>query len=142
MSIQVPSSQALHTSKSIMSEQDNAVIGKRALQTLIETLASQGIKCHIKVHKKDNTLVTQYYARVGDSLVPVGHAEQRKLLDPVPLVEYSLNYYLKDDPAYYSYVIMAYCHADAIDAAQAYLKQRRAAQAVLVDSEDNFIWDD
>ena len=124
-----------------MSEQDNAVVTKRALQTLIETLAAQGIKCHIKVHKRDNTLVTQYYARLGDSLVPIGHADTRKLTSVVPLVEYSLNYYLKDEPAEYSYTIMAYCTADAIEAAHAYLKYRGAAQAMLVDSEDNFIWE-
>ena len=140
MTIQV-SNQALHTSKSIMSEQHNAVVGKRALQTLIETLASEGIKCHIKVHKRDNTLVTQCYARIGDTLVPVGHADTRKLSALSPLAEYSLNYYLEDSPAEYSYVIMAYCTADAVEAAHAYLKQRRVTQAMLVDSEDNFIWE-
>ena len=140
MTIQV-SNQGLHTSKSIMSEQDNAVVTKRALQTLIETLASHGIKCHIKVHKKDNNLVTQYYARLGDSLVPIGHADTRKLSKPALLVEYSLSYYLADDPTEYWYSIMAYCHEDAIEACAAYLSQRRATQAMLVDSEDNFIWE-
>lgn len=140
MTIQV-SNQALHTSKSIMSEQDNAVIGKRALQTLIETLTREGIKCHIKVAKKDNMLVTQYYARVGDSLVPIGHADARKLSKMSPLAEYSLNYYLKDAPNENSYTIMAYSHADATEAAYAFCRSSSVSQAVLVDSEDNFIWE-
>lgn len=131
----------LHTSKALMSEQDNAVVGKRALQTLIETLAGRGIKCHIKVHKKDNMLVTQCYARIGYSLVPIGHADIRDLANLSPLAEYSLNYYLKDDPAEYSYDIVAYCKADAIEAAAAFCSNRNVTPAMLVDSEDNFIWE-
>lgn len=133
--------QALHDAKSLMTEQDNATICKRALQTLVETLRNQGIKCHIKVHKKDNTLVTQSYARIGDTLVPIGHASTRRFASPTPLVEYSLNYYLKDASTEYSYDIVAYCKADAIEAAAAFCSNRNVTHAMLVDSEDNFIWE-
>ena len=136
-----PSNTVLHMNRSIMSENDSAVIEKRALQDLIEVLNAEGIKCRAAISKRDNVLVTQYYARIGGTLVPIGHADTRKLTAVSPLGEYSLNYYLKDSPAKYGYTIMAYCQADATEAASAFCKNRHVSQATLVDIEDNFVWE-
>ena len=136
-----PSNTVLHMNRSIMSEQDSAVIEKRALQDLIETLNANGIKCHAAISKRDNVLVTQYYARVGSNIIPIGHPHKKKLRKMSEMKEYTLKYYLIGFPEEYHYNIMAFCDADAIEAAKAYCTPRNISQSVLADFEDNFVWE-
>lgn len=141
MSNNVPSNTVLHMSRSIMSENDSAVIEKRALQDLIETLNTNGIKCHAAISKRDNLLVTQYYARVGNNIIPIGHPHKKKLRKMSEMKEYTLQYYLVGHPEEYHYTIMAFFKSDAIEAAEAYCMHRNISQATLVDNEDNFVWE-
>ena len=137
------SNTVLHMSRSVMSEQARATIEKRALQDLIETLNANGIKCHAAVSKRDNVLRTQYYARIGSSIVPIGTPSVKTLTTVTEFREYNLEYYTKGASDQYSYTIMALCDADAVEAAKAYCSMRSTSigQATLVDSEDNFIWE-
>ena len=137
----MPSNTVLHMNRSIMSENDSAVIEKRALQDLIETLNANGIKCHAAISKRDNVLVTQYYARVGNNVIPIGHPHKKKLRKMSGMKDYTLMYYLIDFPEEYHYNIMAFCDADAIEAAKAHCAGRTTSQATLVDAEDNFVWE-
>lgn len=137
----MPSNTVLHMNRSIMSENDSAVIEKRALQDLVETLNSNGIKCHAAISKRDNVLVTQYYARVGSNIIPIGHPHRKKLRKMSEMKEYTLKYYLIDFPEEYHYNIMAFCDADATEAAKAHCAGRTTSQATLVDAEDNFVWE-
>lgn len=141
MSNTTPSNTVLHMNRAIMSEQDSAVIEKRALQDLLETLNANGIKCHVAISKRDNLLVTQYYARVGMNVIPIGHPYKKKLQKMSEMREYTLEYYLIDRPEQYHYSIMAFCDADAIEAAKAHCAGRTTSQATLVDAEDNFVWE-
>ena len=141
MSNTTPSNTVLHMNRAIMSEQDSAVIEKRALQDLLETLNANGIKCHAAVSKRDNLLVTQYYARVGMNVIPIGHPYKKKLQKMSEMKEYTLEYYLIDRPEQYHYSIMAFCDADAAEAAKAYCTPRNISQAVLAGAEDNFVWE-
>ena len=141
MSNTTPSNTVLHMSRAIMSEQDSAVIEKRALQDLIETLNAEGIKCHVAISKRDNLLVTQYYARVGMNVIPIGHPYKKKLQKMPEMKEYTFKYYLIDCPEEYHHNIMAFCDADAIEAAKAYCTPRNISQSVLADAEDNFVWE-
>ena len=141
MSNITPSNTVLHMSRAIMSEQDSAVIEKRALQDLLETLNANGIKCHAAVSKRDNLFVTQYYARVGSNNIPIGHPYTKKLQEMSEMKEYTLEYYIVDCPEEYHYNIMAFCAADATEAAKAYCSPRKISQATLVDSTDEFIWE-
>ena len=141
MSNTTPSNTVLHMSRAIMSEQDSAVIEKRALQALIETLNANGIKCHAAVSKRDNLLVTQYYARVGMNVIPIGHPHKKRLQKMPEMMEYTLKYYLIGFHEEYHYTIMAFCDADAIEAAKAYCTPRNISQAVLAGAEDNFVWE-
>ena len=136
-----PSNTVLHMNRSIMSENDSAVIEKRALQDLIEVLNAEGVKCHAAISKRDNLLVTQYYARVGNNIIPIGHPHKKKLRKMSEMKEYTLKYYLIDSPEEYHYTIMAFCDSDAVEAANAYCTPRRISQSVLADSEDNFVWE-
>ena len=133
-----PSNTVLHMNRSIMSENDSAIIEKRALQDLVETLNSNGIKCHAAISKRDNLLVTQYYARVGSNIIPIGHPHKKKLRKMSEVREYTLKYCLINCPEEYHYSIMAFCDADAAEAAKAYCTHRNISQSVLVDVEDNF----
>lgn len=137
----VPSNTVLHMNRSVMSENDSAIIEKRALQDLIEKLNANGIKCHAAISKRDNLLVTQYYARVGCNIIPIGHPHKKKLRKMSEMKEYTLKYYLIDCPEEYHYSIMAFCDADATEAANAYCTPRNISQSVLADSEDNFVWE-
>ena len=141
MSNTTPSNTVLHMSRAIMSEQDSAVIEKRALQDLLETLNANGIKCHVAISTRDNLLVTQYYARVGSNIIPIGHPHKKKLQKMSEMKEYTLEYYLIDRPEQYHYSIMAFCDADAAEAAKAYCTPRNISQAVLAGAEDNFVWE-
>ena len=141
MSNTTPSNTVLHMSRAIMSEQASAVIEKRALQDLLETLNANGIKCHVAISKRDNLLVTQYYARVGSNIIPIGHPYKKKLQKMSEMEEYTIKYYLLDFPEEYHYTLMAYCDADAIEAAKAHCAGRTTSQATLVDAEDNFVWE-
>ena len=136
-----PSNTVLHRSRSNMSENDSAVIEKRALQNLIETLNANGIKCHAAISKRDNLLVTQYYARVGCNIIPIGHPHRKKLREVSDMKDYTLMYYLTDFPEEHHYAVMASCDADAIEAAKAHCAGRTTNQATLVDAEDNFVWE-
>ena len=136
-----PSNTVLHMNRSIMSENDSAVIEKRALQDLIETLNANGIKCHAAISKRDNLLVTQYYARVGNNIIPIGHPHRKKLRKMPEMMEYTLKYYLIGFPDEYHYSIMAFCDADAAEAAKAYCTPRNISQSVLAGAEDNFVWE-
>ena len=137
----VPSNTVLHMNRSIMSENDSAIIEKRALQDLIEKLNANGIKCHAAISKRDNLLVTQYYARVGCNIIPIGHPHKKKLLKMSVMKEYTIKYYLIGCLEEYHYTIMAFCDADAVEAAKAYCTPRKISQATLVDNEDNFVWE-
>ena len=137
----MPSNTVLHMNRSIMSENDSAVIEKRALQDLIETLNANGIKCHAAISKRDNLLVTQYYARVGNNIIPIGHPHRKKLRKMSEMKEYTLKYYLIGFPDEYHYTIMAFCDADAAEAATAYCTPRNISQSVLAGAEDNFVWE-
>ena len=137
----VPSNTVLHMNRAIMSEQDSAVLEKRALQDLLETLNANGIKCHVAISKRDNLLVTQYYARVGMNVIPIGHPYKKKLQKMSEMREYTLEYYLIDCPEQYHYSIMAFCDADAAEAAKAYCTPRNISQAVLAGAEDNYVWE-
>ena len=137
----VPSNTVLHMNRSVMSENDSAIIEKRALQDLIEKLNANGIKCHAAISKRDNLLVTQYYARVGCNIIPIGHPHRKKLREMSEMKEYTLMYYLIDFPEEYHYAVMAFCDADAIEAARAHCAGRTTSQATLVDAEDNFVWE-
>ena len=136
-----PTNTVLHMNRSIMSEQDSAVIEKRALQDLIETLNVNGIKCHAAISKRDNLLVTQYYARVGSNIIPIGHPYKKKLRNMSEMKEYTLKYFLVNTTEEYHYTIMAFCDSDAVEAAKAYCAPRNISQSVLTDSEDNYVWE-
>ena len=131
----------LHMHRSLMPENAIETIERRALQDLIETLNAEGIKCHAAISKRENLLVTQYYARVGDSLIPIGHPRKKKLRTMSEMKEYTLKYYLIDFPEEYHYTLMAFCDADATEAAEAHCAGRTTSQATLVDAEDNFVWE-
>ena len=128
----------LHMHRSLMPENAIETIERRALQDLIKTLNAEGIKCHAAISKRENLLVTQYYARVGDSLIPIGHPHKKKLRNMSEMREYTLKYCLINCPEEYHYSIMAFCDADAAEAAKAYCTPRNISQSVLVDVEDNF----
>ena len=131
----------LHMHRSLMPENAIETIERRALQDLIETLNAEGIKCHAAISKRDNVLVTQYYARVGNNVIPIGHPRKKKLRTMSEMKEYTLKYFLIDCPEEYHYSIMAFCDADAIEAAEAYCTPRNISRSVLADSEDNFVWE-
>ena len=131
----------LHMNRSLMPENAIETIEKRALQDLIETLNAEGIKCHAAISKRDNVLVTQYYARVGNNVIPIGHPHKKKLRTMSEMKEYTLKYFLIDCPEEYHYNIMAFCDADATEAAEAYCTPRNISRSVLADSEDNFVWE-
>jgi len=135
------SNSVLHMNRSIMSDQDSAVIEKRALQDLIETLNANGIKCHAAISKRDNLLVTQYYARVGMNVIPIGHPHRKKLRKMSGMKEYTLKYYIIDCHEEFHYDIMAFCIADAVEASEAHCRPRNISQAMLVDGEDNLVWE-
>ena len=130
----------LHSTRDRMTSAESAIIQKRALFSFIETLSSNGIRCHARVSRNGSKMYTQYFARVGSQLIPIGDPSMRKI-KPRELSEFKLEYYREDDPTQYEYCIIADKAEDAVGAARAYCHSRSVAQAVLVDDGDNFIWE-
>ncbi len=135
------SSSVLEHDLKLRSPYDIAVVQKRALQHLVGILKSEGIKCHAAVSRQDNVLVTQYYVRVWDNIIPVGHPSIVRLKDTPAAKQYVLSYYLKDIVREFQYDIVAFAVSDALEAAQAYCDVRSISTATLTDSEDNFVWE-
>jgi len=136
-----PSNTSIHNGLSVMNPYDIAVVQKRALQHLVGILKSEGIKCHAAISRQDNVLVTQYYVRVWDNIIPVGHPSIVRLKDTPAAKQYVLSYYLKDIVREFQYDIVAFAVSDALEAAKAYCDVRSISTATLTDSEDNFIWE-
>ena len=135
-----PTDASLHSIRSRMTESESAIIQKRALFGFMATLRSNGIRCHAKVNRSGGKMYTQYFARVGDQLIPIGDPSMKKSIPPV-VQEYILNYYLQDSIEEYEYCIMAENAEDAKEAARAYCNSRLTSQAMLVDANETFIWE-